>query len=43
MTWDQDSLFKKYRKFEKNNYDHILITGPDLDPEKIEKLFYFGF
>ena len=37
MTWDQDPLFKKVRKFEKNNYGQISITGPDLDPEKIEK------
>ena len=30
-------FLKKYRKFEKNNYGKISITGPDLDPEKIEK------
>ena len=29
---------KKYRKFEKNNYaGQISITGPDLDPENIDK------
>ena len=37
MTWDQDPFSKKYRKFEKKNYGQISITGPDLDPEKIEK------
>ena len=26
------------RKFEKKKYGQISISGPDLDPEKIEKL-----
>ena len=30
---------KKHRKFEKKKYGQISITGPDLDPEKIEKFF----
>ena len=37
MTWDQDSFSQKYRKFEKKNYSQISLTGPDLDPEKIDK------
>ena len=32
------SILKKYKKFENKIYDQISITGPDLDPEKIEKL-----
>ena len=32
------AISKKYRKFEKKYYgQQISITGPDLDPEKIEK------
>ena len=32
------TVSKKYRKFEKNYYGQISITGPDLDPQKIENL-----
>ena len=34
---DLGPISKKYRKFEKKNYDQISITGADFDPEKIEK------
>ena len=44
MTWDLDPLSKKYRISSKKNYGQISITGPDLDPEKIEKFDdQFGF
>ena len=37
VIWDQDPPFQKSIESLKTNYSQISITGPDLDPEKIEK------